>query len=157
MGEREFAPLAPRIVQVRPHEVCDLPLSDLSTEDSPWRILCLRRPSPGVRAPGSWVGRTAGLAVPVVLPVPRDALHQPRQAAARQAGLQAGVVGAADQPDEPRCAGGAGVGGHRHLRQFNRDDLGGLYSWVVLVEENDLRLIDVGMLSKLPVGDSLAG
>jgi hypothetical protein len=27
----------------------------------------------------------------------------------------------------------------------------------LLVEENDLRLIDVGMLSKLPVGDSLAG
>jgi endonuclease/exonuclease/phosphatase family metal-dependent hydrolase len=38
------------------------------------------------------------------------------------------------------------------LRQFNREDLGGLYSQVVLVEGNDPRLIDVGLLSKLPVG-----
>src|SRR5262249_10536036 len=38
------------------------------------------------------------------------------------------------------------------LRQFNRDDLNGLYREVVLVEGNDPRLIDVGVLSKLPVG-----
>jgi endonuclease/exonuclease/phosphatase family metal-dependent hydrolase len=38
------------------------------------------------------------------------------------------------------------------LRAFNRDDLGGLYKNVVLIEGNDPRLIDVGLLSKLPVG-----
>jgi endonuclease/exonuclease/phosphatase family metal-dependent hydrolase len=38
------------------------------------------------------------------------------------------------------------------LREFNRDDLGGLYPHVVLVEGNDQRLIDVAVLSKLPLG-----
>src|SRR4051812_45525096 len=38
------------------------------------------------------------------------------------------------------------------LRQFVRDDLGGLYRHVVLIEANDPRLIDVGLLSKLPLG-----
>jgi endonuclease/exonuclease/phosphatase family metal-dependent hydrolase len=38
------------------------------------------------------------------------------------------------------------------LRQFVRDDLGGLYRHVVLIEGNDPRLIDVGLLSKLPLG-----
>lgn len=38
------------------------------------------------------------------------------------------------------------------LRQFGRDDLGGLYPHVVLIEGNDPRLIDIGLLSKLPVG-----
>ncbi len=38
------------------------------------------------------------------------------------------------------------------LRQFNRDYLGGMYNEVVLIEGNDSRLIDVGLLSKLPVG-----
>jgi len=38
------------------------------------------------------------------------------------------------------------------LRQFNRDQLDGLYSYVALVEGNDPRLIDVGLLSKLPLG-----
>lgn len=38
------------------------------------------------------------------------------------------------------------------LKQFNRDQLGGLYSHVALVEGNDPRLIDVGVLSKLPIG-----
>ena len=38
------------------------------------------------------------------------------------------------------------------LKQFNRDHLGGLYQHVVLVEGNDQRLIDVGFLSKLPIG-----
>src|SRR3954471_7335278 len=38
------------------------------------------------------------------------------------------------------------------LRQFVRDDLGGLYPHVVLLEGNDPRLIDVGLLSKLPLG-----
>jgi endonuclease/exonuclease/phosphatase family metal-dependent hydrolase len=38
------------------------------------------------------------------------------------------------------------------LRQFARDDLGGVYRHVVLIEGNDPRLIDVGILSKLPVG-----
>ena len=38
------------------------------------------------------------------------------------------------------------------LKQFNRDHLGGLYQHVVLVEGNDQRLIDVGLLSKLPIG-----
>jgi endonuclease/exonuclease/phosphatase family metal-dependent hydrolase len=38
------------------------------------------------------------------------------------------------------------------LRQFVRDDLAGLYRHVVLIEGNDPRLIDVGLLSKLPLG-----
>ncbi|MGD0272280.1 MAG: endonuclease/exonuclease/phosphatase family protein [Gaiellaceae bacterium] len=39
------------------------------------------------------------------------------------------------------------------LRQFASDDLGGLYPHVVLVEGNDRsRLIDIGLLSKLPIG-----
>lgn len=38
------------------------------------------------------------------------------------------------------------------LRQFNRDHLGGLYRHIALVEGNDQRLIDVGVLSKLPIG-----
>jgi hypothetical protein len=38
------------------------------------------------------------------------------------------------------------------LRHFARGDLGGLYPHVVLIEGNDPRLIDIGLLSKLPVG-----
>lgn len=38
------------------------------------------------------------------------------------------------------------------LRKFNRDQLGGLYPHVALIEGNDARLIDVGILSKLPIG-----
>ena len=38
------------------------------------------------------------------------------------------------------------------LRTFNRDQLGGLYPHVALIEGNDQRLIDVGVLSKLPIG-----
>jgi hypothetical protein len=38
------------------------------------------------------------------------------------------------------------------LRHFARDDLGGLYPHVVLIEGNDPRLIDIGLLSKLPLG-----
>lgn len=38
------------------------------------------------------------------------------------------------------------------LREFNRDHLGGLYPHVALVEGNDPRMIDVGILSKLPLG-----
>ncbi len=38
------------------------------------------------------------------------------------------------------------------LRQFNRDHLNGLYSQVILIEGNDPRFIDVGVLSKLPIG-----
>jgi endonuclease/exonuclease/phosphatase family metal-dependent hydrolase len=38
------------------------------------------------------------------------------------------------------------------LRQFARDDLGGMYREVVLIEGNDPRLIDLGLLSKLRVG-----
>lgn len=38
------------------------------------------------------------------------------------------------------------------LRAFNRDHLGGLYRHVALVEGNDPRMIDVGVLSKLPLG-----
>lgn len=38
------------------------------------------------------------------------------------------------------------------LRAFNRDHLGGLYRHVALIEGNDPRMIDVGLLSKLPLG-----
>lgn len=38
------------------------------------------------------------------------------------------------------------------LKQFNRDYLGNLYSHIALVEGNDSRLIDIGVLSKLPFG-----
>ena len=38
------------------------------------------------------------------------------------------------------------------LREFNRDQLRGLYRYQVLLEGNDPRLIDVGILSKRPVG-----
>jgi endonuclease/exonuclease/phosphatase family metal-dependent hydrolase len=38
------------------------------------------------------------------------------------------------------------------LRTFNTDSLGGLYPHVILVEGNDPRLIDVGVLSKYPIG-----
>jgi hypothetical protein len=38
------------------------------------------------------------------------------------------------------------------LKQFNREHLKGLYKYVGLIEGNDLRLIDVGILSKLPIG-----
>lgn len=38
------------------------------------------------------------------------------------------------------------------LKQFNRDHLGNLYRHVVLIEGNDPRMIDVGVLSKLPIG-----
>jgi len=38
------------------------------------------------------------------------------------------------------------------LRQFNRDYLDDMYRYIVLVEGNDPRLIDVGVISKLPIG-----
>lgn len=38
------------------------------------------------------------------------------------------------------------------LRQFNREKLGGMYPHVLLVEGNDPRLIDVGVLSRYPIG-----
>lgn len=38
------------------------------------------------------------------------------------------------------------------LRTFNREALGGMYPNVVLVEGNDPRLIDVGYLSRFPIG-----
>ena len=38
------------------------------------------------------------------------------------------------------------------LRTFNRDNLQNVYPHVVLIEGNDRRLIDVGILSKLPIG-----
>lgn len=38
------------------------------------------------------------------------------------------------------------------LRQFNREHLGGMYPHVVLIEGNDPRLIDVGVLSTYPIG-----
>ena len=37
------------------------------------------------------------------------------------------------------------------LKRFNADDLGGRYRWVALLEGNDPRLIDLGLLSKLPL------
>jgi hypothetical protein len=38
------------------------------------------------------------------------------------------------------------------LRRFNRDELAGLYPHTVLIEGNDPRLIDIGLLSRLPLG-----
>jgi endonuclease/exonuclease/phosphatase family metal-dependent hydrolase len=38
------------------------------------------------------------------------------------------------------------------LKEFNRDFLGGLYPYHVLIEGNDPRFIDVAVLSKLPIG-----
>ncbi|OGI63811.1 MAG: hypothetical protein A2W18_09070 [Candidatus Muproteobacteria bacterium RBG_16_60_9] len=38
------------------------------------------------------------------------------------------------------------------LRQFNRERLGGMYPQVLLIEGNDPRLIDVGVLSRYPIG-----
>jgi endonuclease/exonuclease/phosphatase family metal-dependent hydrolase len=38
------------------------------------------------------------------------------------------------------------------LHQFNREHLDWMYRYAVLVEGNDPRLIDVGVLSKLPIG-----
>ena len=38
------------------------------------------------------------------------------------------------------------------LKQFNKEYLNNLYKYVVLIEGNDPRLIDVGILSKYPVG-----
>lgn len=38
------------------------------------------------------------------------------------------------------------------LRTFNAEQLDGLYAHAVLIEGNDPRLIDVGVLSKLPLG-----
>ncbi len=38
------------------------------------------------------------------------------------------------------------------LKEFNRTQLNGLYPNVALIEGNDQRLIDVGVLSKLPIG-----
>ncbi len=38
------------------------------------------------------------------------------------------------------------------LKTFNRDNLGGLYPHVALIEGNDPRFIDVGVMSKLPIG-----
>lgn len=38
------------------------------------------------------------------------------------------------------------------LTAFNRDHLGELYPFLALVEGNDPRLIDVGVMSKLPIG-----
>ena len=38
------------------------------------------------------------------------------------------------------------------LKEFNRDELNGLYDHIVLIEGNDPRLIDVGIMSKFPLG-----
>lgn len=38
------------------------------------------------------------------------------------------------------------------LKQFNREHLHSLYSHIALVEGNDQRLIDVGIMSKFPIG-----
>jgi endonuclease/exonuclease/phosphatase family metal-dependent hydrolase len=38
------------------------------------------------------------------------------------------------------------------LRQFNRERLNGMYPHVLLIEGNDPRLIDVGVLSRYPIG-----
>lgn len=40
------------------------------------------------------------------------------------------------------------------LKEFNKEQLGGLYPHKVLIEGNDNRFIDVGLLSKLPLGAS---
>ena len=42
------------------------------------------------------------------------------------------------------------------LRQFNRDYLNSMYAHIALVEGNDQRLIDVGILSKLQIGTILS-
>ena len=38
------------------------------------------------------------------------------------------------------------------LKKFNRGNLGGLYPHIALIEGNDPRMIDVGVMSKLPLG-----
>lgn len=38
------------------------------------------------------------------------------------------------------------------LKRFNREDLAGRYRWVALIEGNDPRMIDLGVLSTLPLG-----
>lgn len=38
------------------------------------------------------------------------------------------------------------------LRAFNLNELGGLYPYQILIEGNDARLIDLGLLSKYPIG-----
>ncbi len=38
------------------------------------------------------------------------------------------------------------------LRYFAKTELGGMYPYVILIEGNDRRLIDVGVLSKYPIG-----
>ncbi|MEM8870343.1 MAG: endonuclease/exonuclease/phosphatase family protein [Pseudomonadota bacterium] len=38
------------------------------------------------------------------------------------------------------------------LRRFNRDHLNGLYPFIALIEGNDRRLIDIGVMSRLPLG-----
>lgn len=38
------------------------------------------------------------------------------------------------------------------LREFNKAELGGLYKHEILIEGNDPRFIDVGILSKFPIG-----
>ena len=38
------------------------------------------------------------------------------------------------------------------LKEFNQNHLHGLYAHVALIEGNDRRMIDVGVLSKLPLG-----
>lgn len=57
----------------------------------------------------------------------------------------------------PRSLGGLGRWRHeghgRHVqKEFNRTHLKGLYPNQALIEGNDARFIDVGLLSKLPVG-----
>lgn len=38
------------------------------------------------------------------------------------------------------------------LREFNRERLGGMYPHALLIEGNDPRLIDIGLLSRYPIG-----
>jgi len=38
------------------------------------------------------------------------------------------------------------------LKKFNTDHLNGMYPYIALIEGNDRRMIDVGILSKLPIG-----